>query len=220
MRSKLSCVLAILILCAAVGGTAFAQEGGDGEGSAPPVYPDVQNQISEAMPFLDTLAQGQPVPCGQPADRYSAEIACHIDAKITISARMAHWIGLDSRTVASGVAGGMRDDYTDAGGDKLGRTYFLEVPSSVKAKLRAKHVRALGVQVAGTITVPGQDKIICDSDHSQPPKTQAKCDLTLGSEKRLIWGGQDGEMLCWRFMPWGVATPAKWGKMCPRPMHV
>jgi hypothetical protein len=179
---------------------------------------------SNSFDLAYIIGKGAPFACGQPADkrRNQPDVSCHIEATITVKSAVASFLGLSSRTIASGVAGNVVDHLTDDNGDDLGRAYFLPLSAAVRAKLRAKHVRALGVHVTGTVSAhttataysPASDKVTCGSD----PNPTDSCHIT--APKRVTWPAGDGELVCWRLMPWYLATPATYGKMCPRPRQI
>lgn len=188
-------------------------EGGEGGGvQAPQVDP---KNFTNAT-YKVVLSQGQPFACGSPKTKYGPDVDCRIEAKITVPAKAARYLGLSSRVLAEGVASN-RKDHFEVDGDDMGRTYFLEFPSAIKAKLKAKRVRALGVQITGTITVNGADQIFCD-DPKGPKDTHPSCPIDYGNKANIL-SGEDGAMLCWTVMPWWVAIPSPgWGKMCPKPI--
>jgi hypothetical protein len=220
MSSPRVLTLALLAALCSAGATvpALAQtEEGDEcvEGCASAQAPVVDNKNFQTAYFLDALRKGQPFLCGNPADesRKIAEVGCRIDAKISIPAKAAKFLGLSSRVLAHGVAGDMVEHFKEDG-DDYGRAYFLELPSALRSKLKAKKIRGLGVTITGTITVAGADQVYCGSGRT----LHASCPIDYG-KKANIWPAQDGEMVCWRVMPWWVATKSAWGKMCPRPIN-
>lgn len=226
MRSlRLSLALSAA-LCLAAAGTAIAQvEEGDGpSGPTLPVLDD-QTIATFAMAYDDVYRRGIPLPCGSEADtrRRTPEVACRVEVKVTIPAKVASFLRLPSNVLARGVATRKVDDFApdrDSSSGETGRFYFLPLSSAVKSKLKAKRVGAIGVHLSGTISAVGHSEIHCESETANgtrtPPK-RSRCSFDSGRKAR-IYGGQDGEMLCWRYMPWWLGTPATWGKMCPRPV--
>jgi hypothetical protein len=214
-RRTLPALFAVLALCSIGGGVALAQtdEGEPCEEacSAQPAA-QVDNRSFTTAELSAVLRRGLPFLCGNPADARFPDVDCKINAKITVPAKVAKYIGLHSRVLAHGVAGNRTNHYTPDRDDE-GRAYFLEFTDAAKARLKAKHIRALGVLATGTITVKGADQILCGTAQT----TRASCPLDYGHKANIL-GAADGELLCWVVMPWWVATKTKWGKMCPRPI--
>jgi len=220
-RRRLSLV-AVLAMCLSGGaGLAHAQSTCDGdscEGATDAYVPSVDNRSFTWAPYTETLKKGQAFLCGQPADarRQTPDVDCRIHARISIPAKAAKYLGLSSRVLTSGDAGGRVDHYKNDDGDDQGRAYFLRFPASLKPRLKAKHVVGLGVTVTGTMSVPGQ-QVHCASD---PGDTlHPSCPISYG-RKLQTWPVADGQMACWAVMPWAVAIKSVWGKRCPRPIHL
>lgn len=167
-----------------------------------------------------------PIICGEDAqyeegdEFYIPAQDCRIEATFTVPAKVANWLGLKSRVIAQGVAGDLDENYRVESYGEV-RTYFLKIRNvdALKAKLKRKRVRVLSGNVTGTVRLRGEERVVCWRDDT--PKE--KCPFRGSGEKnnRFTWHGEgEGEMLCWRYMPWYLATPAKWGEMCPRPINV
>ena len=228
MRSRLLLLcLAAVACCLAFAAITFAQgepNEGDGGGGVYASSASVNPVLSNSFPASTLARKGILLGCGQAADKRDADVSCQIDAKVTIKKAVAHFLGLSSTVIASGVAGHPVDHLKDDNDDDLGRVYSLELKDSVKSALRAKHVRGLGVHITGTVrahtsafgSYPATDKVICDG--FDMPSSSDSCPIKAG--KRSIIPAGDGELVCWRYMPWYLATPAKWGKMCPRPHQI
>ena len=220
--------LLMAVLCslgAAPHALAGSPEEPDEEGSARP--PVVYHAVVDIR-LGEALRTGRiPIICGEPAsgeegvEFYVPEQDCRIEATFSVPAKVAKWLGLKSRVIAQGVAGDMKDGYkVESYGPS--RVYFLKIrnASGLKAKLKRKRVRVLGGNVTGTITLRGEERIVCWKDDAPKAKCPVRSD-GAGGEGQFTWHGEDeGEMLCWRFMPWYLATPAKWGEMCPKPINV
>jgi hypothetical protein len=224
MRSSLLLCLAVLLLSiAAAPVLAQVSEPDEGGGGPQPSSVRVEPVLSNSTPAPYMFRKGAALQCGQAEDKRhnSPDISCHINAKITVKQAVASFLGLSSTVIASGVPSRVVDHLMVDDEDE-GRVYFLELKQSVKDKLRAKHIRALGVHITGTFTAhtsattrsPATDKVLCNG--AEDPTTS--CSIKAG--KRTIWPAGDGELVCWRFMPWYLATPARWGKMCPRPHQI
>lgn len=221
MRSSLSAGLAVLLLCLA---TAPALAQGDGDtGGGEVAATTISGQPWYALPLRDALRTGLAFPCGQEASKRGPEITCHIKATLTVPSAVAHFLGLDSRVIADGVAGDMVNHFEDADGDDQGRTYFLKLRSSVKSAIKAKRIRALGFLLSGTASAhadafggfsPASDKVQCRNSDA------LKSSCSFNSRKAVILGAPDGELECWLYMPWFVAKKTTWGKMCPKPHYV
>lgn len=220
MRSSLLAGLAVLLLSIAAA-PALAQ--GEGDGGPQPSNVSVQVVASNAaFPLAYTIRHGITLQCGQAGTKLGGDTSCHIKAKVTIKSAVASFLGLGSTVIASGVAGNVVDHLRDENGDDQGRVYYLPLPAAVKTKLRAKHARGLGIHITGTFTAhttasgnfPATDLVLCDD--SQTPTTSCH----IKAPKRVILPAGDGEMVCWPFMPWYLATSIKYGKMCPRPHYI
>ncbi len=228
-RLRIAALLAVAALTIFGGAAAFAATPRQGDGcfeECGPTGPTLNTMSDEnmgmySMPFDDVYKRGIPFQCGSPADKSRGlpEVACHIEAKVTVPAKVASFLHLSSRVIAHGVAKTKVDHLKNDYNRDQGRLYFLPLPSKVKAALRAKRIGAMGVKIAGTVSEPGAPAVYCESDSlSMNPPKHASCSFSSG-KKALTYGGQDGEMLCWRYMPWWLATPSPgWGKMCPRPV--
>lgn len=226
MRSSLSAGLTVLLLSIAAA-PALAQVSEPDEGGASGPQPSsvrVEPVQSNAFPFSYMIRKGIALQCGQAEDKRhrQPDISCHIQAKITVKSAVARFIGLGSTVLASGVAGNVVNHLEDDDGQDEGRVYYLAIPAAVKDKLRAKHIRALGIHITGTFTahtgpngnLPATDKVLCNGDEDPADSCSIK------APKRVILPAGDGELVCWRYMPWYLATPAHWGKMCPRPHQI
>lgn len=237
---RLAALLGALALClAAVSSTALAgatprqadcSPGADGceGGLGAPVPPTISPEIF-ARPLAKTLAQGQMFTCGEPArdaDSYKGPntvhfpaVRCRIDVTVSVPAKVASYLGLGSRKIAGGVLTDAVDNPRDENGRRMNgqSAYYLAIPAAVRGRLKAKGIRALGVTIAGTASVVGEDKVYCGNDDSPKPVLHASCPILMNS-KSVTWAGEDGELLCWTIMPWWTAVKAHWGKMCPRPM--
>jgi hypothetical protein len=221
MRSSLTTGLAVLLLCIAAA-PAIAQVS-EPDGSAVRATPvSVSPVESNAFPLAYQIRHGVALLCGHAPDKRSADISCHIQAKVTIKSAVARFLGLSSTVIASGVAGNVVNHLKDDEGNDEGRAYFLEMPAAVKAKLRAKHARGLGVHITGRYTAhtgaflgyPSIDTVLCDG--SEEPTTSC----SIKAPKRVILPAGDGELVCWPFMPWYLATSIKYGQWCPRPHQI
>lgn len=220
LRSLLAALIAVLAFgLAAFAATASAQQGDCiEECAAGPAAP----YLSGAMLYEDfdkVMAHGQGFSC--PEDRQDKSLTCRIDVKITVPAKVASYLRLGSRTLVDGVASRVVEHYKVGRRDQ-GRTYFLPLPASVKSKLKAKRIQAMGVAIHTTVTIPGKDKFYCPNEQSRtpPPRTSCSFDTDDESGRTMIWGAGDGEIVCWNYMPWGAAIPTKWGARCPRPVNV
>jgi hypothetical protein len=213
-RRLLLSVLAMALLSSA---PALAQDEESGEcaGECPVEAVSVDDAAYQAESLRTVLRRGLAFVCGQAASSRRVEVDCHIEAKVTTRPKAAKYLGLKSTTLVEGVAGGRVEHYKNDDGDEdLGRTYFLDIPASMKSKLSAKRVRGLGVRITGSITVPGF-KLYCGIDNDGP---RASCPMDSG-KKAFTLGAPDGEMVCWPVMPWWVAIKSPgWGKMCPKPI--
>lgn len=213
-------VLGALALCLlAFASTAFAQEEADGPSGPLVNQMDDVNMGKFSLPYDTVYRRGVPFSCGGPVGRgRRVAVACRIEAKVTVPAKVASFLRLSSKVIANGVATTKVDRFEDDDGNEADRVYFLPLRASVKSKLRGKRVGALGVHIAGTVRDADASSVTCWSEDKtgNGPK-RSECSFTSG-KKALIYGGQDGELLCWRYMPWWLATPATWGKMCPRPV--
>jgi hypothetical protein len=223
---RLPTILGALLLCLAATTTALgaglrqADEGG-GEGGGVE-RPSIADDSPFTMPYDDVIRMGVPFQCGAPANptRKAPEVACRIEATVSVPARVASFLHLSSRVLASGVASEHKDRFTANDETVRDRTYFLPISSAVKAKLKAKKVGAIGVTQTGTISIVGEDKVICysESQDDATPPLRSSCPI-VHHKKALIYGGQDGELLCWRYMPWWLATPVPhYGDRCPEPI--
>lgn len=217
-------IFGALLACLAAAPAASGQTTeGDGPSGPTVTVLDDQTIATFAMAYDDVYKRGIPLPCGSKADtrRRIPEVACRVEAKVTVPAKVASFLRLSSNVIARGVATHKVDDFApdrDTSSGETGRFYFLPLSSAVKSKLKAKRVGAMGVHITGTIAAVGESQVMCSSEYQRGLRTKhSECDFTTGRKAR-IYGGQDGEMLCWRFMPWWLGTPATWGKMCPRPV--
>jgi hypothetical protein len=198
-------------------GTALAQEG-DCVEECPsgPQAPRIYSEYPQETYLTDALRKGHPFGCGSPADtkRNIPEVDCRIEAKITIPAKAAKYLGLSSRVLAQGVASDRTDHYMD-GRQDLGRNYFLKPASSLKAKLKAKKVLGLGVNITGKISVVGADQIYCNDGNA----LHASCPIDYGKNTTVGWRTPADALVCWPVAPWYVAIKTKWGQMCPKPIN-
>ncbi len=209
-----------LALTAGLTAQAVGQTNEEGGGTQ---RPTISNDTAYSMPYDDVVRLGVPFQCGSAANaaRHQPDVACRVEAKVSIPSKVASFLHLSSRVLAHGVATDHKDSFTINDSKVRDRTYFLPIASSVKAKLKAKKVGAIGVTQTGDISIVGQDKVYCDSDaqDSNSPPLRSSCPIVHHS-KALIYGGQDGELLCWRYMPWWLATPVPhYGDRCPKPIH-
>lgn len=211
----LSAVLALCSIGTALPALAQTTEPGEGdcvEGPCDVQAPTVDNTNFQDAPLAAILRRGQPFVCGAPADAKTKtpEVDCRIHATISVPAKAAKFLGLRSPVLAEGDAADKVEHY-----DGQGRAYFLTLPSTLRSKLKAKHVRGLGVTITGKITVAGADQIYC----AEGTKPHASCPIDYG-KKANVWSAPDGELVCWPVMPWWVATKSPgWGKMCPKPIN-
>jgi hypothetical protein len=216
-RRLLISALAIPLLCSAPAQGGQDEGSGECAGACPVEAVSVDDSPYQGDTLRTVMRRGLPFACGQAADDDQIEIDCHIEAKVTIRPKAAKYLGLKSTTIADGVAADRVEHYKNDDDDEtdLGRAYFLDIPAAVKAKLSAKRVRALGVRVTGSITVPGT-KLYCGFDYDVK---KARCPMDSG-KKAFVLGAPDGEIVCWTVMPWWVAIKSPgWGKMCPKPIN-
>ena len=203
LRPLVPCLLA-LAGCLAAGGAALAQSPAEGDGggpTAPYLYPTVSS--SDWGPFT---AKGMPITCGEPAKGSAPAVHCRVTARITVKPALVHYLGLGSTVLAHGVAGN-----ETSGRD--GYTYFLKLPGSALTKLMAKRVKGLGMHVTGSAGLPDGSQFFCDNR----PGLVTACPV---SSEKLTTVSKQGAMLCWVYMPWQLAIPAKWGAKCPRPKQI
>lgn len=229
--ARLRSLFVLMAALCSLGAAPHALAGSDEPDEEGPAQTPVVYHAFAELRLGEALRSGRiPIICGEPAsgekgvEFYVPEQDCRIEATFTVPAKVANWLGLKSRVIAQGVAGDMKDGYeVESYGES--RVYFLKIRNvdALKAKLKRKRVRVLGGNVTGTITLRGEERIKCWGDpRKSDPK--AKCPVRsegAGGKGQFTWHGEgEGEMLCWRFMPWYLATPAKWGQMCPRPINV
>jgi hypothetical protein len=217
---RVGTVLALLALCLpAFAGSASAAvpRQGDCFEECPPTGPQLTTVGGDQIygDYDSLLAKGQGFLCPKPSQGDSFD--CRIEVTVTIPAPVARHLHV-SRNIIDKVASHVVEHYTTGRrGRDQGRAYFATLSASVKDKLHAGHVQALGAVVHSEVTVPGQDKVFCAQDDRPTPRSSCSFD---GNEVRTIYAAGDGELVCWTYMPWGLGVTTKWGARCPTPKHV
>ena len=218
-------VLALMVLCSlSASASALAVEG-------PQVEVDESlKHLHLEMPetsIADVLRTGeQPIHCGQPSEEFPAEgggtmlvpeVDCRIQAKLTVPAKVANWLGLGSPVIASGIAGNMVEHFKDHWHRDLGRTYFLKIDNigALRATFKRKHVHWLEGYVSGSATEVGK-QVLCES--GQPRNS---CPVTGTSGERTFRWVDEQVGVCQVFRKgwWlGIQPPASSGGRCPKPI--
>ena len=201
MRSLLSVgtvLLATLVI--GVGGAAGqgdcppGSEGCSGQTQTPP--PDYSTASPVSDDLYKVIARGLPFTCDAKD--------CTIKAKVSVSAAAARYLGLSSRTLASGSPG---DPTTVVIGERrMHDVRLMKLPASFERKVKAKHVVAMKLKVKLTaefayLGAPG------GRWHSSYPDPDDLSDLQLGQGSRYGCAPKAGGAIIIGYLHFGGKCP-------------
>lgn len=173
----------------------------------------------------DVLRTGEvPFKCGQPSEEvpnegggtiFVPQVDCRIKAKLTVPAKVANWLGLDSPVLASGIAGDMVEHFKTKYDGDAGRTYFLKLDNigALRAIFKRKRVHALMGYVSGSATNSNGKPVLCESE-----KPRKSCPVVgEGPHGGFEWQDEDA-LVCWVFRSglWVGVSPPSQGARCPK----
>lgn len=175
-----------------------------------PIKDDQAAAYPSGNDLYQAMRDGQPFEC-----QGANDTPCHITAKVKITKSERRYLGLSSRTLASGTAKGPKT--MTLGGQRHTDVYTLAFPTSLAKRLKAKHVVSMWVYITDDATYQGYPPDSGDgsSSSSTATVTHESTWPNQGDTDRYLEG--QGTRYGCRTVAHGDITLGYWhqGQSCP-----